>query len=97
MNVDDLMMVPPSQRDWVPICAKCKKPVERFLTVSDDHLINPAVRRYVVYCHGEREESFVGVWAAEELSRKRQRLPDAFATAKENPKAERPLFRRMIL
>jgi len=62
------------------MCAKCGKQVDR-MTVLDRS--DSVVVRYAVECHGEREESLIGIWAAIELVLAgRRRLPDAF---KENP------------
>ena len=75
----------PDIRPWVPICAKCKKPVDRFIMLPDD-MSNPAVRHYKVECHGESETAMVVIWAAFELSRAYRRLPEAFVEpAQPNP------------
>ena len=78
-------------RDWWPLCAVCGKVVDKLEAVplpENADKYQRAVRRYVVTCHGETEESFVGIWAAHEIASQRKRLPDAFK--RPNAPGERP-------
>ena len=60
----------------LPMCAVCGKPVERI--AFTERMGRPVVD-YKVWCHGEEEVSFIGLWAAFELQSKGTGLPDAFS------------------
>jgi hypothetical protein len=69
------------ERDWWPLCCVCGKVVDKLESVplpKNADKYERAIRRYIVTCHGETEESFVGIWAAHEIATQRKRLPDAF-------------------
>lgn len=83
-------------KPWWPMCAVCGHPVERLemeVTPPDANTYRKAVRRYRVFCHGQSENAFVGIWAAWEIQCKHGRLPTAFVTyAKPKPEPPRCQF-----
>ena len=63
-------------KSWWPMCAKCGKPVD---SVRVWHKVQAEAIRYLTLeCHGETEDTIVGVWAAFEIAHNGTRLPDAF-------------------
>lgn len=66
-------------KDWWPICRKCNRVVDAVVSLPGfGDRRKDAVRDYEVYCHGEKEKSFVGIWAAHEIATQGKRLHDAF-------------------
>lgn len=61
------------------MCAVCGHTVDR-LEMEATPGATKAVRHYRVFCHGQSEKSFVGIWNAWELQCKQGRLPTAFVT-----------------
>jgi len=66
-------------KSYWPICSICHKVVDHVELLPPK---NTFTRPYVISCHGEKEESFIGIWAAFELDIKGKRLPDAFQSEK---------------
>lgn len=64
---------------WMPMCAKCRKVVDEVqLERGDMSPLGRAITRLKILCHGEVEESVIGIWAAFEIQTYHNRLPDAF-------------------
>jgi hypothetical protein len=66
-------------KDWWPICRKCGRVVDAVVSLpGTGDMRKDAVRDFEVYCHGEKEKHFVGIWATHEIVVNRKRLPDVF-------------------
>lgn len=61
--------------DWFPMCRKCGEPVERIDVIDRPDL---AIKKLRIHCHGETEETIIGIWAAFEIYQSGGRMPDAF-------------------
>ena len=82
-------LINPPDKSWWPMCAKCGKKVDSINTIQHPNN-SRAVKRYTVECHGEREEHLIGIWAAEQYSRKKEPIPDAFTNKTTAPKSIPP-------